>query len=131
MSNSYTKTGKGKIIVPEGFIWPRPPWVYINVSGSNVIIEKDVTFSSGINIITHSHKFDKSDWRDLPKIIDGNPTIFKTKCFIGMNSIILYKCKIIGECSVIGAGSVVNNNIPDYEIWAGNPAKKIGEVEKI
>jgi len=26
---------------------------------------------------------------------------------------------------MIGAGSVVTHNIPEYEIWAENPAKKI------
>ena len=132
MNLRYTKTGKMKLTYPKNFKWPREPFVYINLSGSPVIIEDDVTFSSGVIIITHSHYFNKSNWRDLPKITNvKNPTIFKKKCFIGMNSIILYKCKIIGECSVIGAGSIVNNDIPAYEIWSGNLAKKIGEVEKI
>lgn len=27
----------------------------------------------------------------------------------------------------IGAGAVVNKEVPEYEIWAGVPAKKIGE----
>jgi len=27
-----------------------------------------------------------------------------------------------------GAGSVLTKDIPDNEIWAGNPAKKIGNV---
>ena len=31
----------------------------------------------------------------------------------------------IGVGSVVGAGSVVTHDIPAYEIWAGNPAKKI------
>ncbi len=33
---------------------------------------------------------------------------------------------IIGTGAVIGAGSVVPSSVPAYEIWAGNPAKKIG-----
>lgn len=33
----------------------------------------------------------------------------------------------IGHGSVIGANSVVTSAVPDYEIWAGVPAKKIGE----
>lgn len=31
----------------------------------------------------------------------------------------------IGTGAVIGAGSVVTHDVPAYEIWAGNPAKKI------
>ncbi|MBT3878913.1 MAG: acyltransferase [Candidatus Scalindua sp.] len=33
----------------------------------------------------------------------------------------------IGEGCVIGANSVVTRAVPDYEIWAGCPARKIGE----
>lgn len=32
----------------------------------------------------------------------------------------------VGKCSIIGAGSVVRNNIPPYAIVAGNPAKIVG-----
>lgn len=45
-------------------------------------------------------------------------------CFIGANSIIVGKLRI-GENSIVGAGSVVTKDIPDNEIWAGNPAKFI------
>lgn len=31
----------------------------------------------------------------------------------------------IGVGAVVGAGSVVTHDIPPYEIWAGNPAKKL------
>lgn len=33
----------------------------------------------------------------------------------------------VGDGAVIGAGSVVTKNIPPYEVWAGNPAKKIND----
>lgn len=33
----------------------------------------------------------------------------------------------IGNGCVIGANSVVTSAVPDYEIWAGIPARKIGE----
>jgi len=31
----------------------------------------------------------------------------------------------IGERTIVGAGSIVTKNIPDDEVWAGNPAKFI------
>ncbi|CAM4099695.1 Transferase [Zobellia roscoffensis] len=51
----------------------------------------------------------------------------KNNAFIGAFSIIL-KGVIIGENSIVGAGSVVAKSIPDNQIWAGNPAKFIREV---
>ena len=44
--------------------------------------------------------------------------------WIGVGCIILQGV-VIGRGSVIGAGSLVNKSIPEYEIWAGSPAKYI------
>lgn len=33
----------------------------------------------------------------------------------------------IGEGAVVGANAVLTQSVPDYEIWAGVPARKIGE----
>jgi acetyltransferase-like isoleucine patch superfamily enzyme len=33
----------------------------------------------------------------------------------------------IGSHAIIGAGAVVTHNIPEWEIWAGTPARKIGD----
>ena len=44
--------------------------------------------------------------------------------WIGCGAIILGNV-CIGDGAVIGAGSVVTKDIPPYEVWAGNPAKKI------
>lgn len=48
--------------------------------------------------------------------------------FIGTGCIILKRTHI-GKGSVIGAGSVVSGKIPEYEIWAGVPARYIKKVE--
>ena len=47
--------------------------------------------------------------------------------FIGAHSIIL-KGTTIGKHAVIGAGSVVSGRVPDDEIWAGNPARRIRKI---
>lgn len=49
-------------------------------------------------------------------------TIIEDYAAIGANSTILCGL-IIGKNSTVGAGSVVTKNIPENEIWAGNPAK--------
>ncbi|WP_414617740.1 acyltransferase [Dyadobacter sp. 32] len=47
--------------------------------------------------------------------------------WIGANCMIL-KGVTIGDRSVIGAGSLVNKNIPPDEVWGGNPAKFIRRI---
>lgn len=51
------------------------------------------------------------------------PIYIKSGVFIGAHSIILK------GGTIIGTDSVVTNNIPENEIWAGNPAKFIRKVE--
>jgi acetyltransferase EpsM len=46
------------------------------------------------------------------------------RTFVGANSVIKQGITI-GKDVIIGAGSVVIANVPDNEIWAGNPAKRI------
>lgn len=50
--------------------------------------------------------------------------VIEDNVFIGAHSTIL-KGVTVGENSVIGACSVVAKNIPENEIWAGNPARFI------
>lgn len=55
------------------------------------------------------------------------PVLVKNGASIGSNATIM--CGItIGQNSIIGAGSVVTKDIPDNQIWAGNPAKFIREI---
>lgn len=55
------------------------------------------------------------------------PVSIGNDVFIGARSIIL-KGVSIGDRSIIGAGSVVTKNIPEDEIWAGNPAVYLKKV---
>lgn len=56
-------------------------------------------------------------------------TYIKNNVSIGSNSTILGDITI-GCNSVIGAGSVVTKDIGPDQVWAGNPAKKIGLIKK-
>jgi len=51
------------------------------------------------------------------------------KVFIGYRSIMLCG-NSIGDNCIVGAGSVITNDIPAGEVWAGSPAKKICTLEE-
>ena len=55
-------------------------------------------------------------------------TTIEDEASIGSGSTIL--CGInIGQGAVIGAGSVVTKNVPDGQVWVGNPAKPLKEQD--
>ena len=57
------------------------------------------------------------------------PTLVKEGVAIGSGSTIM--CGVtVGAKVLIGAGSVVTKDIPDNEIWAGNPAKFIRRIAR-
>lgn len=61
-------------------------------------------------------------------MVKSKPIVIGDGTFIAAGVIIL-KGSCIGKNCVIGAGSVVSGNIPDNQIWAGNPAKLIRNNE--
>ncbi len=54
-----------------------------------------------------------------------NPLIIGHDVWIGANVIILPSCSSIGDGAVIGAGSIVTDDVLPYSISAGNPCKYI------
>ena len=61
-------------------------------------------------------------WRTTPLI--ARPIIIGTDCLIGSRCYILPGVTI-GDGAVIQAGSVVDKNVGPYEVWAGNPARRV------
>lgn len=89
-------------------------------------IEKNCLIASGCRFIDHDHGFGN---RDIPMNIsdDGmeESIYIGEDVWIACNSVILKGVKI-GKGVIIAAGAVVTKSIPEYEIWGGIPAKKIG-----
>ena len=56
-------------------------------------------------------------------------TIVKKGATVGANATIVCG-NILGEFSLIGAGSVVTKNVKPYALVVGNPAKQIGWVSE-
>lgn len=99
-------------------------WIYSNVTIDTVApdrihIEKEVTITEGVKILTHYLDPNQQGRRyRLGDVHIGKGT------FIGVGSIICNSVRI-GQNSIIGAGSVVTKDIPDNQVWAGNPARYI------
>ena len=71
-----------------------------------------------LNDIKHRNMFIKNkDWT----CVKSEPIIIEDDVWIGMNCLILKGVKI-GKGSVVGAGSVVTKNVPEFVVVAGNPA---------
>jgi UDP-2-acetamido-3-amino-2,3-dideoxy-glucuronate N-acetyltransferase len=62
---------------------------------------------------------------EIRKMDQVRPTRVKKGTTIGANATII--CGVtLGRYSFIGAGALVNRNVPDFAIVAGNPARQIG-----
>lgn len=53
------------------------------------------------------------------------PTLIKTGATLGANCTIVCG-NTVGKFAFVGAGSVVNKNVPDYALMVGVPARQIG-----
>jgi acetyltransferase-like isoleucine patch superfamily enzyme len=90
----------------------------------------------GINTViydTDFHSLDASIRNQYPESIEGvknKPVTICNGVFIGGHTTIL-KGVTIGVNSIVGAGSVVFQSIPDEQIWAGNPAKYVRDTYNI
>lgn len=100
---------------------------------SKIIIGDNVLLGAGCKIYdTDFHALDykeriRGNYPGAP--IKTAPVQIGEGAFIGAGAYIL-KGVHIGKHSIIGAGSVVSRSVPDFEIWAGNPAKFIKKVEE-
>ena len=66
------------------------------------------------------------DFNDPSLQLTTKPITIGINAFVGARAMILPGVRI-GERAIVGAMSVVSKDVPDYQIVAGNPAKKIGE----
>ncbi len=95
---------------------------YLVKIGNHVAIARGVLFN------TH----DGGPWlfRDeVPDMQVFGPIVIEDNCVIGANAILFANVRI-GPNSIVGAGSIVINDVPPNTIVMGVPARPFGSVEK-
>lgn len=93
-----------------------------------IFIGKNVGIGPSVNIISSYH-----DLKNIKKSITNNKLLFKEIIIgdgsdIGVGATILPGVKIGKEC-MIGANSLVNKNVPNNYLAAGNPLRLIRKLK--
>jgi|SRR5665647_1246380 len=115
----------------------------VGISNSTIFCSNSITIEDNV-LIGGSCKLYDTDFHSIDLIsrvtafnqqiqdkeAKTSPIIIKKGAWIGGHCIIL-KGITIGSNSIIGAGSVVSKDIPDNEIWAGNPIRCLRKLEPI
>ena len=83
--------------------------------GGNHVFERDV----GIPLSAYGSSVPKPSGYDCPILIGMD-------CWIGASALVLGGAEI-GDCSIVGAGSVVTRSVPPFSIVAGSPARILRE----
>ncbi len=78
-----------------------------------------VTHDGGLRVVRKEH----------PEAHRFAPIVIGANCFIGARSILMPGV-VIGDNSVIGAGSLVTGEVPSSVVAAGNPAKVLKTIEE-
>ena len=100
---------------------------------ARVIIGDNVSIAPNVTLIVCSSANNGKMINTIPyvkeKLWKEDRIVIANDVWIGANVTILPGI-YVGECSVIGAGSVVTKNVEPYTIVAGNPAKVLRKLKK-
>lgn len=89
----------------------------ITAIGERIFIGQNCKIGDRVSLIAN-----RSD-RTMPQSSD--PSIYLGDCVQLGSGVMVQNGCVIGKNSIVSAGSIVTHDIPDNEIWAGSPAKKI------
>ena len=118
--------GNGKLSIGNN-CWIGPETFITSTSPNIVYIGNNVDIAPRVYIGTGSHEIDMVGPHSAGKGISIDVTI-NDGAWLCTNAVILPGV-IIGKKTVVAAGSVVNRNIDDYCIVAGNPGKVVKEFD--
>lgn len=94
-------------------------------SAGGLTVGRAVGIGIGVKIITSAHALDELDRAILHSSLRFAPVSIEDESDIGVGAVILPGVRV-GRGAQVGAGAVVNEDVPDYAVAAGVPARTIG-----
>lgn len=124
----YNKNSKveGKLVLKDKAVICT--CVNIRAAGGVVILGKYSGIAENSVVVAANHSLSPetlhiySAWDEV-----RTDVILGDNVWVGANSTLLPGCRI-GDNSIIAAGSVVNKEVPQNQIWGGVPARKIRDI---
>jgi acetyltransferase-like isoleucine patch superfamily enzyme len=95
---------------------PRHPYEWVTIS--NITYDK---FAANVRSFAEKNGYTKNY---DPRVLEKPMPVIGHDVWIGQN-VTINRGVSIGNGAVVAAFSVVTKNIPPFEIWGGNPARKI------
>lgn len=99
-----------------------------------VAVGRYVSIAAGVKVFRRNHPTERLSthpffynkrlgWHDQDQLPETPGLLIEHDAWIGANVIITPRCHRIGIGAVVGAGSVVTSDVPDFAIAAGTPAR--------
>ena len=90
----------------------------LSMSRGGITIEDDVQIAGNVQLLSNNHDpYDRM-------LLTCKPVLIKKGAWIGAGATILPGV-CVGRYAIVGVGSVVTRDVPDYNVAVGNPAKTV------
>lgn len=101
-------------------------FAHLGIGGGDCELEDFTAVASGGKVISGSNSIDAVSMsacapRDMQRVVKSR-TVLKKYAVVGTNAVVLPGVTL-HEGAIIASGGVATHDIPEWEIWAGNPAR--------
>jgi len=102
--------------------------------GGNFILKHHAGVAENLTVVTGNHGYIVGEFMRETAIMglhnEERDVVCEEDSWVGANCVLLSGVTV-GRGAIVGAGSVVRNDVPPYSIVMGNPAKVVGFTFKL
>lgn len=112
---------EGKLIIGDNTSFEQNAHI---ISAGKIIIGSNCVFSARVLITNINHDYSKIDCNVLKQDLIVKDVKIGNNCFFGMDSKV-FPGVSIGDNVIVGANTIVTQNVPSYSVVVGCPARVI------